>query len=318
MINKDNMNLEAMLRDCPQSLTPVIDNSEFYTVNDENEIIAYHWHDPHPDVTYRCNNYGLLGKDLVDDAEILAMGCSVTAGIGIAEKFTWPRILERTWNEPINVVAYPGGSVEKLFQSFLHYINIFKTPKKLLLMVPDFERMWYPNVLAKHVKLDDAQYAWCHVFWGTGGWVVGPDGFNARVPRTKNNILIDADSLGKKYLTNPETVMNRNALSLYNFRQACLALNVELQVCSWHGLTDNALMKSGIPEWVTSTRDIPNEERERNYYVFHDAGCHRNSKDLLSRSYWHRGVDFPNPHPGAHMHYHLAERFAGFPIKAKG
>ena len=53
---------------------------------------------------HKSNNEGRNGNDFYHNPDIIASGCSVSAGVGLPHNFLWPEIISKITNQKINNV----------------------------------------------------------------------------------------------------------------------------------------------------------------------------------------------------------------------
>lgn len=88
------------------------------------------WHYRTKEVEYLCNSKGYRTKELdsIDWKEsIVLFGCSMTAGIGVAEDETISHFLEQKSGRPVINLGVPGSSLDfNLYNNFLLHKNYTK------------------------------------------------------------------------------------------------------------------------------------------------------------------------------------------------
>lgn len=72
--------------------------------------------------------------------QFVALGCSITAGTGIKKKEAWPYLLVSADGRVLNL-GVPGGGIDQIFLNVIHLIRKKIKFKKLILLLPNFERM---------------------------------------------------------------------------------------------------------------------------------------------------------------------------------
>ena len=92
---------------------------------------------------FRINKHGFRTDEFLEKTDkdiILTAGCSVTFGVGLYEKETWPKILENHVNDS-NIVFYnisrPGWSTFQIISNVFLYLRNFKQPKEIYILLPD-------------------------------------------------------------------------------------------------------------------------------------------------------------------------------------
>jgi hypothetical protein len=96
----------------------------------------------HPDILYRLNTDGFFGDDFVENSDIIALGCSITAGVGVQTKYSWPQIIKERTGMSVNHLGLLGGSIQQLVTLVIDFMAIYGKPKHLLFLAPDITRQW--------------------------------------------------------------------------------------------------------------------------------------------------------------------------------
>jgi hypothetical protein len=91
------------------------------------------------DNDYEINELGLRGK-LNKDAEILALGCSYTFGVGVPEDGTWPSILGSEINKDVLNLGVAGITIKKISELVIRYVSKNNKPKTIFALFPPFFR----------------------------------------------------------------------------------------------------------------------------------------------------------------------------------
>ena len=89
-------------------------------------------------VSYKVNNYGFRHhEDFREDRDsLLAIGCSITFGIGVNYEQTWPYYTAKELGlNPINL-GQPGGSIQACYRVAREWVPIIK-PKVVMWFIPD-------------------------------------------------------------------------------------------------------------------------------------------------------------------------------------
>jgi hypothetical protein len=94
---------------------------------------------------YVTNNFGFRCKDWDGAAEILAVGCSNTYGLGVPSDASWPKILEKMTNKNVHNLSHPGVSIQELVFQMFSYFKEFGNPKTIVCLFPDPFRMIVPT-----------------------------------------------------------------------------------------------------------------------------------------------------------------------------
>lgn len=75
--------------------------------------------------SYRINSEGFRGKDF-DNISVIALGCSITLGIGVHEEDSWPCILEKKLNKSVANISKAAAGPDTLFRYASYWIPKLK------------------------------------------------------------------------------------------------------------------------------------------------------------------------------------------------
>ena len=261
-------------------------------------------HDLDSRIVYRINKDGYHGSDFIENPDILALGCSVTAGLGLPYELTWPYLVAKELNETVNVVAIVGAGLDQIFRNALLHIEKFGIPKKVFLLMPDFYRAWIP-LLQNDNKYDLTPLLWC---------------FKTKEYLKAGEPIIYKDWHGM-HRSIPSEVPGTNALlSLRNFQTFCSIINIEFAFFSWDLFNTNYILSR-----IKGINDAAVENYFNNlnffgplYYTdeYKKVKCHEPYNEH-QEIFWDEGLDHPRTHPGMHAHIHYAEMFLEKQISKK-
>jgi hypothetical protein len=79
------------------------------------------WLDPRV-ITYKYNNHGFRTADFDQQPSGLALGCSYTEGVGVAQDQTWPSVLSKLCNYHIWNLGVGGCSFDTVFRLLEYYL----------------------------------------------------------------------------------------------------------------------------------------------------------------------------------------------------
>jgi hypothetical protein len=298
---------QAISKSCPKLIEPAFNFHEIYSIDNnldwekpEEPIYTHlpHNHDLHKALSYRINTEGLCGEDLVNNPDILAIGCSLTVPMGIPHKLSWPHILAKELNMSVNVVAYPGSPVDRIVLNCFRTIEKYGKPKKIFFLIPNLTRLYIGEWSKDKENYTKKQFNWSweynNFFTQTKANQYKPLTYKD-FSNTKRNIPIE--------LIIQNVFANLDILELF-----CSVNDIDLKFFSWNLLADKAL---DLREYKSFAK--PNDKRDWNYedkHVYLVEDCHEPA-DEESEYFWSVGLDNPTPHPGVHQHIHIAERFLG-------
>lgn len=90
---------------------------------------------------YNANNYLHRGPDFTSGVDILAVGCSMTYGLGVPESGTWPALLAKDLGMTYANLSMTGAGMEWISDSIYRYIETFGPPNKaIVVLAPDVFR----------------------------------------------------------------------------------------------------------------------------------------------------------------------------------
>lgn len=248
-------------------------------------------HEPHEGVVYYINRHGFPGREFIKNADILAIGDSVTAGIGVGSNNTWPWMVESMTGMSVNQLGISGASIQVLLSAFLEFIEKFGKPKILLALLPEVSRVWvyhneYPFRHRYSVDIESGIFMSHEKSRGFKTDIRGASldidtciqsSYNALMDISRICSLLDIRFIFFPYLIG-ESHVYRGA-RMKNF------LNPE-----------KFMEEDGYDDYMAYIK-----------YLLDAKSCTRHEN--FDVAFWHCGVDNP-PHPGMHEHLHFAELFA--------
>jgi hypothetical protein len=246
--------------------------------------------------------------------------------IGLPHGLSWPHLIKDELSLSLNIVAYSGGSVQRILHNALQHIMQYGVPKKIYLLLPSLDRAWLvgnkddetlPKLSSKNLAnknlsdlKDTVYYSLDDVFW------------MEQIREYNNNGK--KDFLFKDYLKIKRSIPLEYGFlnqihSLINFFSFCKLLKIECFYYSWSGFFDDLLLNNPILEKIATHSKVLNKHcywRHNENIDFHDSYF---SNNVEHKKYWEKGLDIPesNAHPGMYTHVHMAERFLGKRLSQK-
>jgi hypothetical protein len=212
----------------------------------------------------------------VHNAKILTMGCSVTAGVGVGDEFSWPNIIRQNTGMTLNSVAFPGISIPQISSVFFEFISIYGKPEYLLILLPEITRQWvYIDEQPYRQRLSWDDEAQC--FWSHDG-----DGYLRR-NRKGQHLLLKA-------------CIQNSLSSLIQISDACKLMGIKFAFYSWEESDNKAYESTPINGYLEEPEGLYDEDKYK--------------MTEKTESFWKMGVD--NAHVGALEHLRYAERFSSF------
>lgn len=239
--------------------------------------------------------------DLYDDAEIVAIGCSVTSALALPEKYSWPRIIEQTTGERVNVCASSGSSAMLLYYLFLEMLGLFNKPKTVYALVPHLYRLLVPNNAKNSLPIKT-------VFWSPlVGAYVDPAWDNvfalvdiprSSIKRKKIQVTTHVDAWGSRFLYPMDLGIQQSIMAIEMMWRTSKLIESKFSISSWHQPTLETLLKINTPGVI----------RDRGILI--DSECARHAAQNKKQSeVWTTAYD--QIHFGLHHHIHYAESFLG-------
>ena len=107
-------------------------------INTRQELEELGYIDPSV-VTYRLNKHGFRGP-IVENCDLLALGCSNTMGIGVAEEKIWCSVVARKLNQTLTNLGSGGAGLDTVFRIADYWIPRLR-PAHVLLLTPPAKRI---------------------------------------------------------------------------------------------------------------------------------------------------------------------------------
>lgn len=87
------------------------------------------------------NSHGFSGKEFIEVADLVTLGCSYTYGEGVPIGATWSDFVAKKLNLSMHNLGSSGKGVPFEINCFFEYVKKFGNPKIVLCLFPDFIRM---------------------------------------------------------------------------------------------------------------------------------------------------------------------------------
>jgi len=247
-----------------------------------------------PNCYYRVNSDGMHWDEYVHNPDVLALGCSVTAGVGLPYEYTWPNIYRYVVGCSVNSVARPGASIQTMVKSAFHHIKHYGAPKKIMMLIPDAMRYTFLHPVKANINSTPKKSI---LFWDKKqySYVEGGDNSPPFIYHDDRKIPI---------LPSPDFLVEQNLSSLESLGYLCDILNIDI-VLHFNSEACGAQFQS--LGWT-----VINRISEKNY-TFEPQGQNH-------ELFWHSGWDTTtetahSPHPGLESHLIWASEFIGQEIQ---
>jgi len=268
--------------------------------------------------TYEINSIGCRGE-VYENSETLALGCSLTFGLGVPELGRWSNLLSKKINKNMTNLGSPGDSVQNICINAIQYCLNTKMPKEIFCLFPDFfrskvvvDKEFYKS---KVNRGDIGKKDWLdHIFC------------NPTIIKDNKSFFMQVDD--KSYIedsTSPHQLILNSVNYIYMLESFCLSNNIKLYWTTWNGPTSFILQELSKLEnfkLKNFTCFYPDDFNLQYDGIggFVNNRCNMNThehefKDHVS---WAHGSDyafidgektFKNSHPGIHVQEHISEFF---------
>lgn len=278
---------------------------------------------------YIINSNGFRSSEFsVGNTDILAVGCSITFGIGVPIDGAWPSILESKTNKKVTNMSLPGESVTSICNRIIKYCMNYENPKSIYCFFPDFFRMLFVQDFDYHVS---KKYLVDKKPTDKNLSLVSPNVANDMsyyYENGKNKLFFNRktwDSLSLEDSVSPHQAILESINAIYMLESFCKTNKIELVWSTWSNITKVLLEKMLlIPNFELTQykpfNEITNKTYDPNKII---SDCKKDhSTDLVNNVCWKRGTDFMAKgneilrnflsHPGIHFHYHVADFFNDF------
>lgn len=227
-------------------------------------------HKPDANVNYYINKNGIIGKEFIENAEILAAGCSFTAGIGLSTGLSWPYVVGERTQLSFNQLGIPGGSIQQIATAIFEFIKIYGKPKHILFLVPEIGRQW--------LYVDTYPYRERFAWSKNDRDFLSHENFFPGRPRGREISL--------------DIVIQNSFNALKNLQDFCVIEEINFKFYSWDPVDNSVFSSMGIENVVEQSKLRPIQE------------CEHNGENV---EFWDKSVD--SVHPGVHWQIHFAEAF---------
>ncbi len=245
------------------------------------------------DVPYISNSHGFRGPEL-KHAELVAVGCSQTYGVGVLEEETWPSVLASELGVSYVNLGIPGGSIQSIVETAIAYVKTYGAPKIMCVVLPGL----YRTKMAFNRKVLDAPK-------NLGiNYSSYPEVYVADVDLSKRYVQETRPSLSKAphQLTDVipmETILYFGLVSIKHLIEYCSIAGIDLHISTWRPDTQKTMAEM-LPDMFLEFDNI-----EYFLYGSSELHCHRND---LDNPRWDIGSD-RSRHAGVHQHIHYSELF---------
>ena len=249
----------------------------------------------HGNFPYAVNSFNLVGEEINHQAPVLAIGCSVTASVGIPHQLTWPNLLRKVHNTDVNVIASPGLDISEITRILNVYLisENFSTPEAVYILAPDILRTKLINFhkfskknIFDHITLN---------YNNNLGFII------------KSTLASLKDKHLKKYYPSVSYTLLNRLSALEMCVSLCRAFGVKIIISSWEMYTQKIFQDLGYVSDLEQTNCFSNESRS--WHMVNQCTKHNFEVPEHLKPFWDSAVDKPHFHPGLHSHIHYLENF---------
>jgi hypothetical protein len=264
--------------------------SEGKEVDSDGFVVHYSFGDQKKikDVVYRINTNGFRTHNFKENTDekkiVLASGCSFTFGLGLPEKYSWPKILEDRLNENSNEylvynLGWPGSGYFLTIKNIFSFIKKYGNPHSIFISFPNLNRDVYYSKIEKKFKAQVVNIS--YVFKG-----------NADM----KDFVINYDEGGNLI----KTVSYMNALEMF-----CNTNNIKLYWTTWCPVEADLMQDINFDNYFRSEKTLWNRLTNKK-----EAKNNKDYKDSLPDKFlkfWEIAGD--KSHPGISWSYEQADMF---------
>lgn len=252
---------------------------------------------------YMTNNLNF--RDLVDiipgdPADILALGCSHTYGLGVPQEYTWSSMLEKKSNMRVANLGICGASAQQIINFAMYYINNIGKPKQIFAVFPNTQRHYnvIDGIFFKNKRIQKEKAFLTTSFIETMNWYSGEIYKKEKIVKlpTYPEIVIPPQEPIKIFIESIYTMQTISSLAGIDF---------------YWGTWDDLFVKYLKDSFFNDERFCLN----KNIFIDLDNektvnDCKKCDSSLMEEKHlnvWDLGSD--KRHFGIHWHKHVAEHF---------
>lgn len=239
---------------------------------------------------YNLNTLNFREPKFIKGAEMLAVGCSNSFGVGLPYDLAWPETVAKSLNFRYSNISNPGTSVMHQVMNIFHYCKAFGNPKIILCVFPNFERsrIFIDNktIHSKNQLEKESQ----------------PVDIHTNNPKHRPTFLklpVDKDEI-----ISERQAFYYNTLFIFMLEQYCRSNKIKLIWSTWADHDNFDLMFKETYEYY--------ESGTKKLFMPNVYAC-KDHEDLKIEhpNIFNQAADTHNgnPHPGVHWHQHVTEFF---------
>lgn len=269
-------------------------------------------------IRYRVNSDGQHWHEFTKEPDILALGCSVTGGMGLPYNFTWPGILEHLFGLKVNNIGRTSHNVHQQMYRMMAHIGKYGFPKTIALLAPD---IWRANIFDVSVikKIGRKTLAYDDQILSYTTFDPETLKFQPYIHQAIDNSITSIPV---------ELITDRNLDAIDMMAMLAPAIGAEMKVFSWHGYSQHILEHIGYPElqqlpsYLLDEQETPPSPENYLGWGFPEPApwlgvegcCKLEPTSQWQEEAWTHAFDRGKnglPHPGLHSQIHFAEIMSG-------
>jgi hypothetical protein len=145
------------------------DTENYFKDNLKNsQIKSYfesHGWDNNTSIEYTYNQYGYRDKEFTDCLSYIALGCSITEGVGVKLEQTWPYLLSKKINYPIWNLGVGGCGLQTCYRILEYWIEHLNVKGVFLLSPPNDRFEMFHNNHWGVYNINSQQLPDIYKFW---------------------------------------------------------------------------------------------------------------------------------------------------------
>lgn len=260
-------------------------------------------------IEYTTNSLNYRSPEVGDTpADILAIGCSQTFGMGVQDNEIWPEKLSNMLGMSYVNLGECGSSIYNILGQAMSYVRDIGKPKVIVALLPGWDRVEIAvnhenNLVSPEIFQVTDKYQVYQMNMSSGKQDTQEVPKYAKRPYILDEVL------------SYEIPLSQSAKALSHLMSYCSAIDVPLVFSSWHPnmieLLDikaaNSKTKWDLTGYVRFDPNTLVDLQESKISGLTDMICHHDAVGVDSPS-WEIGQD-KGRHIGAHAHLHYAEAF---------
>lgn len=277
----------------------------------------------------------------IESPDVMCVGCSITAGFALQERYSWPSILASVTGETINICARAtSGAAFEVFTA-MQMMTLYGKPKKVICLFPDITRIMvctpmvdapHPAMLQQHIVYvdDEKEYFTRTDATNLLRHIVSQrdtSGTKQKIKKPKPYRFYDFQ--GFEYKIPYELAFEKNLQAVMNFELFCEINGIEFQYASWSKYTNDVFSninskafnkpvnkyRRDLQMYWSDDPSVLSYISPDEFVCPDDTTCGHQPQSEQQESVWRVATN--DWHPGLHNQIHFAEHFLGYEITNK-